>query len=331
MVVLSDWKQYVLCKDILYQFCLQFKNLPKNDLEFLKTQKDVIFKNPDLNHYFYKFLFTAAYHKKFFHDSDIIQAFSQKFILKDMYGLNQGLSDASTINTAFTLEFMTRHTPFKNMSYTIFSTPLEYDSASYHAAKNHPTIQTYRDLSEKTTGNVNCDCAINGRLYDMKDTMKTKTAQNHIYTWTYDKAQTQFPGFFDGIFLNLEKQPQTDIKDLLIQKLTSIKNNPNISWSEKNRIWTEVVRDCFDRLPENLKIPLVFELPKETFDSLTSKFAQEKIHVPSDVTDNPAIARRAICGVVDILNKPGMKYNALVMTENGLPFHTQQNNSNDID
>ena len=222
MVVLTDWKLYVLCKEILYQFCFQFKNLPKSDLEFLKTQKDVIFKDPELNHYFYKFFFSAAYHKKFFQDSDIIQAFSQKYILKDIYGLNQGLSDASTVNTTFTLEFMTQHTPFKNMSYTIFSTPLEYNSVSYHATKNHPTIQVYRNLSEKTTGNINCDCAINGRLYDMKDTTETNTAKNHIYTWTYEKVQTHFPRFLDGMFLNLKRQPQTDIIKVLKKKLENI-------------------------------------------------------------------------------------------------------------
>ena len=39
MVVLVDWKHYLICKEMLIIFCQQFKTLPKNDVAFIGTKK----------------------------------------------------------------------------------------------------------------------------------------------------------------------------------------------------------------------------------------------------------------------------------------------------
>jgi hypothetical protein len=314
MVYLTDWKQYLICKDILVKFCHHFKTLPKNNLAFIMAQKDMIKINPELSSYFYQFLLEAAYHKKQLYDSDILLAFESKFGIKDIYNMNGGISDISTLNSAFVISHIINTTSFKKIPFTIYSTPLEYKSEGYELSQKNLKIQKIIELSRKTTGNTNCDVALGHRLYDIKHIEKDSINKNHILPWTYEKIEEKGLNHLQNLLGQLSLR-----NDKLKDYLLCIIKDKKLSIGDKIMAWNVIIEERYDKIPVDYKLPIVIPMTNKPYTPIVSKNVREEYHIPNDIAHNPDSARLAICGV---LNKwdPIYKKNAMIMTENGLPF-----------
>ena len=317
MIVLVDWKQYIICKEI-FIFCDQFKKKPTTDFNFLIDQKELLLKEPQLTSYFYQFLFESAYHKKKFNNYDIVAAFDNQFKIQDIYNLNGSMSDAATINTAFIAHHIATKSLFKNLPVTIISNPLDYKSQNYTLLKKYQEIQDFRDLSQKRTGQPNCDLLLNDRHYDIKHTTKENITKNFIYPQTFDTIEKNGLQHLKNLYYYLSNK-KTFNKDLLY-KLHLIINEKNLTNYQKNNLWNELLADNMKQIPKELSIPIILNMTNKPFSNIIPKEVRESYQISYDVVDNHFAARKAISGVLNKWDNIQYKKNAMIMTENGLPF-----------
>jgi hypothetical protein len=237
--------------------------MPNNNLAFIMAQKEMIDKIPELSSYYYQFLLEAAYHKKHFYDSDITLAFDKKFVVKDIYNINGGLSDVSTLNSAFVVSHIINTTSFHKIPFTIYSTPIDYKSKVYELSQQIPKIKKIIELSRLTTGNTNCDIAIGHRLYDIKHIEKDSVNKNHILPWAYEKIEIKGLEHLRHVFGELVVRPDTNINKLLMKELSNI-------IKEKN----------FYNIPIDYKLPLVIPMTKKPHSCWYRKKLEKNIISP---------------------------------------------------
>jgi len=230
------------------------------------AQKEMIDKIPELSSYYYQFLLEAAYHKKHFYDSDITLAFDKKFVVKDIYNINGGLSDVLTLNSAFVVSHIINTTSFHKIPFTIYSTPIDYKSKVY-------------ELSRLTTGNTNCDIAIGHRLYDIKHIEKDSVNKNHILPWAYEKIEIKGLEHLRHVFGEVVVRPDTNINKLLMKELSNIIKEKNLTIYEKIAAWNIIIEKNFYNIPIDYKLPLVIPMTKKPHSLLVSKEAREEHHI----------------------------------------------------
>src|SRR4051794_34499974 len=97
----------------------------------------------------------------------------------------------TTINTAFVVFDMVNNpkSPFKNLPFTILSSPMDYTSKNYQFMKTTPKVAKIRDESIKATGQPNCDLHIGHQPYDIKHSDSVRSTKNLIYPQTYENIQ----------------------------------------------------------------------------------------------------------------------------------------------
>lgn len=324
MIFFRNFKEFEQTKDIFFRYCNHFKRLSQeellNDITFIKYHQKMLKENPELTHYAYQVAVEASYSKRFFSQEALNEVFKEHFTIKDIYGLNNGLCDASTVNTALITEHIKTKSPFKAAEVLVASTPLEYHTTRYYDIQK--SIKPLIQQSKNATGNTNCDLFIDGRPYDIKHTEKDHVNQSHILCWTHEKFNTHFESHLKNmlyIMQNILKNNETKSPKFFKQahdKLDAIIKNKTMTLTEKNIAWQNFIHSNSSKIPPEFHFSLVFKMTDCDFMPKTPKSLLEKVHVSPDILEDPNKTLKAIKGILSFSDDT-VKTRATVAT-NGL-------------
>lgn len=322
MGLLSKWTEFQLCQVQLYYFCEIFGYNLSEKIEFLAKHKDHIDNYPPFTHFYYQRALEAVTKNIYYSNTDIRELFHDNIKLVDMYSnLNKGMSDAYTFNSMIIINHMKRgHSIFNNLDIAVVSTPLEYRTEKYYRIQNNNLdTKAYVTLSRTTTANTNAEVKLDHRVYDIKHTVHTSTAANHIYPWTFEQMESKLHTHFDSLHTELKSRPHATIRQILIDKLEAIKNDKTLSVSEKSNLWNQVIVKMHKRLPSDECLPIIVQMTDYEQTRHIPKKILEKIHVSPETVNLHQPMIDAITGITVIR---GHKYNrnANIISEGNIPL-----------
>ena len=327
MVTLRSYKDYNFTKDIFFRFASHFKVLSidqlHNNSQLLNYHKTLLERNPELTAYAYQFAFEAVYEKRYVSHQDLTAAFGFKFTVHDPYGLNDGLCSMADANSAFIVNHLQKNSsPFKDCSFTVLATPLEYKTPLYYNIQSRsPQIFNNNRL---LTDNTNPDLRIDGIPFDIKFWSQHKsTKYNHIYPVLSEEFEFVVENHFKNVFRELKSKYINNtnlIIDNTINKLENIINTKNLSWEQKNLAWHCYIQQNLSRMPPDFSTPLLIKLTNYPYINRTLKYLTEKIHITYDVLDNKYKAQQAISGITrlyghDVVTKASNSTFGIVSTD----------------
>jgi hypothetical protein len=332
-MLLNNYQQYIVCKDIFLRFATQFAKGKMTDFEFFQYHRDLMRDEPEMTNYTCQFALTSCFGRTDYNRRDIEAIFDNKIKIQDTYGLNGDACDISTFNSAVIVDHMYRKTSFKDITITILNPPLEYGTSTYKNVQNQEPVKTLIEKSKMQTGQTNNDILIGDRSYDIKHTQKTSSV-NHVHPWIYERIEKQSNSYFDNLIKSLTDNPN-DIAQQLKQYIYTIQNNNMLTQIQKVNLVNEYLASNWSNIEKyNILIPLIIPMTTKPFVPKMPKTYHEKLHLTPNVTENHYEARLAIIKSIPIRYKnraADIFATAREMTEGLIDSTPNLSSLNDVD
>lgn len=287
---------------------------------FLQEMHNNIHNEPTIVSRAFQLALEVTYSKRKFKEEALQNFYKNDFIVKDIFNVNHGLCDQSTIYTSMITKIFTNYMCISPENVVVNSTPL------YMQKENITTsMQALMDYYKLMTGNSCPDLFINKRPYDLKDVKNISFGKNQIYLIDIEFINTK--GFeilkkleksiADSINNNINLSQETRSFSKIV--LANLKNHRELETSPQIR-FEMLCQMILKDIPKDFQMPIFIPIKKpkiESFDivySILDNIPLDKGHL------DYVKAKKAIMGVL-ITYGIQHKYNIQEITHNSITFN----------
>ena len=277
-------------KLVLLHFCNHFKKIPLTDLTkdtvFIEWVDKCIRGTPTLQSRAFQLALEVTYNKRFFSESTLQKFYKNDFQIEDIYNINKGLCDQSTIYIASLGKIFSYHLNTNKKDLIINSTPLFMKKSDITSER-----QEIMDSNKKMTDNSMPDMSFREQSFDCKDSKNICWNKNHIYFVDIAKIEQQGYGMLKNLSASLHNQikinalsPQGVLYAQDILKLLQYKETSFQKMFEKINAYTLVHQP-----PKDFRMPYIIPIKKADSELLKTTFTSEQVEKvnlePGNLTD----------------------------------------------
>jgi hypothetical protein len=201
--LILEQKKIMLNKAIFLHYCNHFKELTLtqllDDTTFIRTMHNQINRDPTLHSRAFQLAMEVTYAKRKFSQVELEEIYKNDFVIKDMFNINQGLCDQSTIYTCISTKILQNYFNFNKKDIIVNSTPIFLTKE-----KITPEIKQTMEHNKKLTDNNSPDLTVKERPYDFKDSKDICYNKNHIYVIDTELFKEKGPFMLNKLIQSLE-------------------------------------------------------------------------------------------------------------------------------